>query len=83
MFEFSQAFLERNADNLHQNLIGNYINDLIQIDNYEEFTKNFTEYRNRVMNLLNATNKYHDNLLNEIENKYITSIDENLLNQKI
>jgi hypothetical protein len=39
----------------------------------EEFTKNFTEYRNRVMNLLNATNKYHDNLLNEIENKYITS----------
>ena len=34
MFEFSQAYLERNADCLHQCLIGVIINDLIQCQCY-------------------------------------------------
>ena len=83
MFEFSQSYLERNADNLHQCLIGNSINELIQTDNYEEFTREFSEYRNRVLNLLNATNKYQENLLFEIENKYLMDIDQQLYNQSI
>ena len=82
MFEFSQAYLERNADCLHQCLIGDIINDLLQIEIYDDFTKQFNDYRNRVLNLVNATNKYQSNLLMEIENNYLMDIDQDLLNQK-
>ena len=40
----------------------------------------FIDFRNRVINLTNATLKYMNNLLNEIENKYVNDIDQKLLN---
>lgn len=83
MFEFSQSYLERYADNLHQCLIGDIFNQLIQTENYEIFSQMFNEFKNKVLNLFSATNKYNENLLIEIENNYMNSIDENLLNENL
>jgi myo-inositol catabolism protein IolC len=43
----------------------------------------FNEFKNKVLNLFSATNKYNENLLIEIENNYMNSIDENLLNENL
>ena len=42
---------------------------------YEEFSKMFTEFKNNVINLLSAINKYRGNLLSEIENNMLDLLD--------
>ena len=79
-FEFSQGLLERNADNLHQLIEQDSLANIIQHDDYDVWNKMFIDFRNRVINLTNATLKYMNNLLNEIENKYVNDIDQKLLN---
>ena len=80
-FEFSQGLLERNADNLHQLIEQDSLLNIIQSDEYSAWNKMFIEFKNKVINLTTATLKYMTNLLNEIENKYVNDINQNLLNE--
>ena len=79
-FEFSQGLLERNADNLHQLIEQDSLANIIQHDDYDVWNKMFIDFRNRVINLTNATLKYMNNLLNEIVNKYVNDIEQKVLN---
>ena len=81
LFEFSQGYLEKNADTLHQLIEQDGINNILQHDDYEVWNKMFQDFRNRVLNLTNATVKYQGNLLLEIENNYANDIDQSLLNE--
>lgn len=79
LFEYQQALLERNADQLHQMLEQNMINDILEIDNFMEFDKAFTEFRSNVTNFTSVILKYKDNLLQSIENDLSSHIDQNIL----
>ena len=81
-FEFSQGLLERNADNLHQLIEQDSLLNIIQNDEYSAWNKMFIKFKNKVINLTTATLKYMTNLLNEIENKYVNDINQNLLNEQ-
>ena len=81
LFEFSQGLLQRNAELLHQNFIEGYINDIISIQDEVEFKIQFNEFKNRVLNLKNATDKYREGCLDDIENNYIQEINQDLLNE--
>jgi hypothetical protein len=80
LFEFNQAFLERNADNLHQLIEQDTLVKIVQTENHDEFTRAFLDFRNKITNLCSATIKYQKNLLNEIETTLLNFIDEKLLN---
>ena len=46
-----------------------------------EFKIQFDDiFRNRMLNLKNATDKYRESCLNDIENNYIEEINQDLLN---
>lgn len=81
LFEFNQGFLEKNADNLHQLIEQEEINYILQRDEFELWNKMFKNFRNKVVNLTNATVKYQGNLLLEIENNYVNDIDQTLLKE--
>ena len=81
LFEFSQGLLQRNAELLHQNFIEGFINDIISIQDEVEFKIQFNEFKNRVLNLKNATDKYREGCLDDIENNYIQEINQDLLNE--
>ena len=75
LFEYNQALLERNADDLHKLLEDETLTNIIQIDNYEQFHKEFTSYKNSIVNLGAVTIKYQNNLLEEIECNMVNHID--------
>jgi ariadne-1 len=82
LFEYSQSFLERNADNLHQMIEQDTLLKIISEENYDAFTKKFLDFKNTIVNLGYATMKYQKNLLNEIETTMMHLLDEGLLNSK-
>jgi ariadne-1 len=79
LFEYSQSFLERNSDNLHMLIEGESLKNIISQDNYDAFQKNFIEYKNKIINLCQATTTYQNNLMNDIEINMMHLIDEKLL----
>jgi ariadne-1 len=79
LFEFSQGLLQRNVEMLHQNFIAGFINDMISIQDNVEFKIQFDVFKNRVLNLKNATDKYRESCLNDIENNFIDEINQKLL----
>lgn len=78
LFEYSQAFLERNADNLHQLIEQDSLNKMVSEENYETFNRQFIDFKNTLVNLCFATVKYQKNLLNEIETTMLHLLDEKL-----
>ena len=79
LFEFSQGLLQRNVEMLHQNFVAGFINDMISLENKIEFKIQFDIFKERVLNLKNATDKYRENCLNDIENNYFEDINQDLL----
>jgi len=82
LFEYSQSFLERNSDNLHQLIEQDTLLRIISEESYSSFTRKFTDFKNTIVNLCYATMKYQNNLLNEIENTMLQLLDEGLLYKK-
>jgi len=82
LFEYSQSFLERNSDNLHQMIEQDTFIKIVSEESYSAFNKKFTEFKNTIVNLVFATMKYQNNLLNEIETTMLHLLDENLLYKK-
>lgn len=80
LFEYSQSFLERNSDNLHQMIEQDSMGKIVAEENYEAFNRKFIEFKNTIVNLCFATTKYQKNLVNEIEGTMMHLLDDNLLN---
>lgn len=78
LFEHNQFLLDRDTDRLHGMMEGETIKKILAIENYEEFTKSFIDFKNNVINLLTAINKYRGNLLDDIENKMLNLVDFNI-----
>jgi ariadne-1 len=81
LFEHNQYLLEKDADKLHEMMENESKRNLIDINNYEQFMKEWTIFKANVTNLATATVKYQENLLNEIENKMIDLVDYQNLNK--
>ena len=55
-----------------------YLTKIIGIGNLEQFNKEFSNYKGRILSLISAISKFKENLLNDIEN-HPDYIDYNLL----
>jgi len=75
LFEHNQILLQQNADKLHEMMEDKTKNSLLEIDNYELFSKEWNTFKANVINLSTVTIKYQENLLNDIENKMMDLVD--------
>ena len=73
-----QEMLRIEADKLHELLEMNYLNKIIEIDELEEFNKNFAEFKGKILTIMSTTIKFKENILVDIEN-HPDYIDYNLL----
>jgi len=67
--------LESNADRLHEMMENETKKNLLEIDNFEEFSKKWNLFKANVTNLSSATLKYLENLLSEIENNMMDLVE--------
>lgn len=74
LFEFHQGLLESNSDKIHGLLENTQIEALLAIDNLDEFNQNFKTFKNHIIDLYSATNKFCNNLVNSIENTLLDKI---------
>lgn len=79
LFEYQQKILEREADLLHEYLEGGEIPKILKLENFEDFGKNFTEFKVRITNLYSVTQNYMNNLINDIEMRMLVLVDYNSL----
>ena len=80
LYEHQQSLLERDADLLLELMENDSIPKLLKIDNFDEFNKEFYSYKASIINLASATNKYMENLLNDIELSLIEFVDYKAIN---
>ena len=78
LYEHHQELLRREADLLHEKLEMKYLNDILTIDDKNLFEKEFTKYKDNVQKLIDATKKFKDNILDDIE-KHPEYIDYNTI----
>ncbi len=83
LFEYSQGLLESNSEKLHKFLIDEHLNDLIETDSFGDYNKKFNEFKNDLNNLISIINNYMKKLIDEIENQYISELNNELLDQKV
>lgn len=67
LFEHQQKILENEADLLHEYLEGNELLDILKINEFIEFRKKFDQFKVKITNLYTVSQKYMDNLINDIE----------------
>ena len=78
LFENSQGKLEYNTEDLHKLLIDGKLDLIIRTDTFD-YKVLFTNYKISVINLIDTVNKYRNTFVEEIENKYISYIDNELI----
>ena len=78
LFEDSQGKLEYNTENLHKFLIDGQLTLIIRSESFD-YRVLFTNYKISVINLIDTVNKYRNSFVEEIENKYISNIDNELI----
>ena len=78
LYEYNQEMLRREADLLHEKIEMRYLNDILSIINEEQFKKDFENYKQNVIKLTDTTNKFKNNILEDIE-KHPEYIDYNTL----
>ena len=76
LYEHSQGILESNTEKLHISL--NNLLEMIDID-VNKFQILFEENGISIINLISVVNKFRKAFIEEIENKYISYLDNNLL----
>lgn len=81
LFEYSQGLLESNTETLYKSLIDKSIVDIIDTDNYENFNDSLNRFRGEILCLIDIIDKFMKALNDEIESKFISNIDQNLLNK--
>ena len=80
-FEHEQGILQYYTEELHRHLIDDQLNNIISEDRYNEFTELFKNYKNSVNNIIGSIQKYSKGLIDDIENNFISEIDDNLMKE--
>jgi ariadne-1 len=75
LFEHNQFLLEKDADRLHEMMENETKRKLLEISTYEQFMKEWNNFKANVTNLSTVSIKYQENLLSEIENKMMDLVD--------
>ena len=68
LYQHHQEMLRVEADKLHELLEMQYLPNIIEISALEQFNKSFAEYKGKIITIMNATAKFKENILVEIEN---------------
>ncbi len=79
LFEYQQKILEKEADLLHELLEGEHIPKILNIYEHDQFRMQFEEFKRKITNLYTVTEKYMDNLTNDIELRMSVLVDYNSL----
>lgn len=74
LFEHNQQLLERNCDYLHELLEDETLKKIMEEQEFDAFNKKYTEFKAIITNYSSVTNKYIDNLINDIETKMIADV---------
>ena len=74
LFEHNQQLLERNCDYLHEMIEDETLKKIMEEQEFDAFNKKYTEYKAIITNYSSVTNKYIDNLINDIETKMIGDV---------
>ena len=82
VFEHSQGILEFNTESLHKSLIDEHLNVLIEAQK-DDFLLSFQTFKDMVNKLTDIINKYRKSLIEEIENKYISDLDNYIIDLKL
>jgi ariadne-1 len=80
-FEHEQGILQYWTEELHRRLIDDQLSNVIQQETYNDFTNAFKDYKNSVNNIIGSIQKYSKGLIDDIENNFITEIDDKLLDE--
>ena len=82
-FEHSQGILQYWTEELHRLLIDDHLNQIIQEDNFTLFSDLLNKYKNNVNNIISSIEKYSKGLIDDIENNFISEIDESIYDDKL
>lgn len=75
LFEHIQSLLEKNVNRLHELLENETMTNIMALNDFEDFNHEFTNFRNSIIDLYSATNKFVTNLLSSIENGMLHLVD--------
>ena len=81
LYEYHQDMLDVYTDRLHEMIEQNQIPDLCNIENKEEFDKNWKNFREKALDLQSCIKRFKDNILTEIENNLIGLLDYKKINE--
>lgn len=82
LFEHNQSLLEKNVNKLHELLENDTMNNIMALNDFDDFNHEFKVFRNSIIDLFTATNKFVTNLLTSIENNMLHLVDYSKMNQK-
>jgi ariadne-1 len=82
LFEHEQGILQFLTEDLHRLLIDKSLKDIIEIEDFEGYLDSFKKYKNSLITLMASIQKYSKNLIDDIENNFISEIDYNILDDK-
>ena len=82
-FEHEQGILQYWTEELHRHLIDEQLNQIIQEENFGQFSEYFKNFKNSINNITATINKYSKGLIEDIENNFISEIDYNILDDKL
>lgn len=68
LYEHNQSILSSQSDKLHELLELDELPNILKINEYDKFDKEFSQYKGHIMGLIGSTMKYRESLLSEIEN---------------
>ena len=82
LFEYSQGILEYNTENLYQIFVYGKLNTIIELDP-ENFKILFSEFKKSVITFTNIIEKFRKEFIDDIENKFVSDLNNELLEQKL
>ena len=82
IFENSQGILEYNTENLYQIFVYGKLNTIIDLDP-DNFKILFSEYEESVITFTNIIEKFRKEFIDDIENKFVSDLNNELLEQKL
>jgi ariadne-1 len=82
-FEHEQGILQYWTEELHRNLIDDKLNEIIKEDNFQNFSNSLKNFKNTLNNIISSIQKYSKGLIDDIENNFISEIDNKIYDEKL
>ena len=82
-FEHEQGILQYWTEELHRNLIDNKLSEIIKEDNFQNFSTTLKNFKNTLNNIITSIQKYSKGLIDDIENNFISEIDNKIYDEKL